>query len=59
LEFLEQNKISFVMWGLYDKEESTAMLQPRADYDGNWPSSQLTEMGIYSRKIMKERNTKK
>jgi len=47
------------MWGLYDKEESTAMLQPRADYDGNWPSSQLTEMGIYSRKIMKERNTKK
>ena len=59
LEFMEQNKISFVMWGLYDKEESTAMLQPGADYDGHWSSSQLTEMGIYSRKIMKERNTKK
>ena len=53
LEFLERNGISFVLWGLYDKEESTAMLRPGADYDGSWPWNQLTEMGVYSRRIMK------
>jgi endoglucanase len=53
LEFMEQNKTGFVMWGLYDKEESTAMLKPEASPYGNWSRSQLTEMGIYSRRIMK------
>jgi Endoglucanase len=54
LGFMKRNKISFVMWGLYDKDESTAMLKDKANFDGNWPSSQLTEMGIYSRQILKE-----
>jgi endoglucanase len=53
LDFMERNRISFVLWGLYDKgEESTAMLKPGADSAGNWPRSELTEMGIYSRKIV-------
>ena len=53
LEFMEENGISFVLWGLYDKEETTAMLKPGANPDGNWSASQLTEMGIYSRRIIK------
>ena len=53
LEFMERNSISFVMWGLYDKEESSAMLSPGADYDGGWSWSQLTKMGIYTRRIMR------
>ena len=52
MDFLKRNKISFVLWGLYDKEESTAMLKPEANYFGNWPRDQLTEMGIYSKKIL-------
>lgn len=49
---MNQNKISFVLWGLYDKEESSVMLKPEADKGGDWTQSQLTEMGIYSRKIV-------
>ena len=52
LKFLEQNKIGFVLWGLYDKDESSAMLRYGANTDGKWPTSQLTEMGYYSRQIV-------
>ena len=52
MKFLERNSISFVLWGLYDKPESSAMLKPGADSVGRWPVSQLTEMGFYSRRIV-------
>ncbi|MDL2278275.1 glycoside hydrolase family 5 protein [Parabacteroides sp. OttesenSCG-928-G07] len=52
LDFLKRKEIGFVMWGLYDKEESSAMLKPGANPNGNWPVSQLTEMGVYSRWIV-------
>jgi len=52
IKFMERNSISFVLWGLYDKEESSAMLKPGADYDGDWPRSQLTKMGVFSRQLM-------
>ena len=51
MKWLKQNGIGFVMWGLYDKAESTAMLKPDAPVDGHWPVSQLTEMGYYTRRI--------
>lgn len=52
LDFLKKNKISFVLWGLYDKGESSAMLKFGANQEGNWPTSQLTKMGIYARRII-------
>jgi endoglucanase len=53
LRFMKQNDIGFVLWGLYDKEESSAMLKPGADNVGDWTWSQLTEMGVYARQIVK------
>jgi endoglucanase len=53
LKFLKQNEISFVLWGLYDKEESSAILKPGADFMGNWTWEQLTKMGIYTRQVVK------
>jgi endoglucanase len=50
--FLKQHGISFVLWGLYDKGESSAMLKYETDPNGNWSASQLTEMGYYSRRLM-------
>ncbi|GHU83066.1 hypothetical protein FACS189415_4650 [Bacteroidia bacterium] len=52
LEFLKQNDIGFVLWGLYDKEESSAMLKPGSNDPAKWPLGQLTEMGAYSRLIV-------
>ena len=52
MKLLKANDISFVLWGLYDKAESSAMLKPDAPVDGNWPVSRLTEMGFYSRRIV-------
>lgn len=52
MKLLKQNSISFVLWGLYDKEESTAMLKYGACPDGNWPVNQLSEMGYYARRII-------
>ena len=54
LDFMNRNEISFVLWGLYDKNESTAMLKSNTNFDGNWNLGQLTEMGVYSRHILKE-----
>jgi len=52
MKLLKQHNISYVLWGLYDKEESTAMLKPGASQDGHWPVNQLTEMGYFSRRII-------
>ena len=52
MKFLNRHTISFVMWGIYDKEESSAMLKPGAPADGNWPVSQLTEIGFYARRMV-------
>ena len=56
LKFMKQNNISFVLWGLYDKEESSSMLKLGANDYGKWKSSQLTEMGYYSKQMMMKRN---
>jgi hypothetical protein len=34
-----------------------AMLKPEAGHNGNWSKDQLTEMGIYSKQIMKGRSS--
>jgi len=53
MKFLKNNDIGFVLWGLYDKPESSAMLKPGARFDGHWPVSQLSEMGYYARQFIK------
>ena len=53
LDFMKRNSISFVLWGLFDKEESSAMLKPLTDNDDKLSISQLTNMGIYSKKIIR------
>ena len=52
LKLLKQNDISFVLWGLFDKDESSAMLRSGANPYGKWPTGQLTQMGFYSRQII-------
>ena len=54
MKFLNQNNIGFVLWGIYDKAEISAMLKPGTHPGGNWPVSQLTEMGYYSRRIIRK-----
>jgi hypothetical protein len=49
---MKKNDVGFVMWGLYDKDEASAMLKHGARTDGHWPVSQLTEMGYYSRRLV-------
>ena len=52
MKFLKRHRIGYVLWGLYDKEESSAMLKPDAQSEGNWPVSRLTEMGYFSQQML-------
>lgn len=56
INFLEQNKISWVNWSLNDKAESASALVPNASTSGGWSESQLTESGKYVRNKIRAYN---
>jgi endoglucanase len=56
LNWLENNKLSWVNWNITDKEETTALLKPGAPENGGWKEDQLTPAGIYIRKKLRELN---
>lgn len=44
-DYLNENKISWCNWSLGDKDESSAILKPNANPNGNWTDAELTESG--------------
>ena len=51
---LSENDISVVLWGIYDKGESSAMLKYGSAADGKWSAVDLTEMGIFAKRYLSE-----
>ena len=49
LNWLEQNRLSWAVWHITDKNETTALIKPGTSAKGNWESSDLTECGTYIR----------
>ncbi len=45
ISFLNDHKLSWANWSLFDKNESASALVPGASQQGAWPDSQLTASG--------------
>jgi len=49
MDWMEKNRLSWALWNVTDKQETTALLLPGAPVGGNWTVEQLTESGKYIR----------
>jgi hypothetical protein len=56
VQWMEENKLSWCVWSIADKRETSAALQPGASPDGNWKESDLTPGGKYIREKIKSLN---
>jgi endoglucanase len=54
LNWLENKKLSWAIWNVTDKKETTAILKPGASVKGNWTDADLTPCGQYVRKVLRE-----
>ncbi len=49
LEWMEQNRLSWAVWNVTDKDETTALMLPGASAKGGWKVDQLTPNGKFMR----------
>ena len=49
VKWMEENKLSWCVWSIADKQETSAALRPGASGDGNWKEENLTPGGKYVR----------
>jgi endoglucanase len=56
LNWMEENKLSWINWNVTDKVETTALLKPNASVKGNWKETDLTDAGFYIRKVLRALN---
>lgn len=56
LEWMEENRISWVAWSIADKDETCSMLTPEALSVGGWTNEVLKEWGKEVRKTIREKN---
>lgn len=53
INWMEANKISWILWSITDKDETCSVLKPSASSNGQWKKSDLKESGIESRKLIR------
>jgi endoglucanase len=56
LKWMETNKLSWANWNITDKKETTALLKPKANREGNWKQDKLTPAGKYIRLVLRGLN---
>ena len=56
LQWLEENKLSWCVWSIDDKQKTSAALRPDAPPEGNWQESNLTPGGKYIRDRIRSLN---
>jgi endoglucanase len=49
MDWMEKNRLSWVLWNVTDKNETTALMLPGAPVNGGWNAGQLTANGRYIR----------
>lgn len=52
LAFMKQHKLSHCSWSLSKKAESSAIFKPNANINASWSDDDLTENGLYLKKII-------
>ena len=58
LDWMDNDKLSWIVWSVSDKNETCSMLLPRALATGNWDDSLLKSWGKICRSSIRERNVK-
>lgn len=53
IDWMKENKISWVTWSISDKNETCSMLKTSASSTGNWKESDLKESGIKTRELLR------
>jgi len=56
MDWLERNRLSWAVWHVTDKNETTAILLPGASENGKWKESDLSESGKYIREKIRQLN---
>jgi len=56
LDWMDTDKLSWIVWSVSDKNETCSMLLPRAPSDSHWDDGLLKEWGKISRSAILERN---
>lgn len=56
IDWSEENKISWVIWSIADKDETCSMLNKGASSKGKWKEGELKESGIKTRELLRKYN---
>jgi len=56
MEWMEKNRLSWAIWNVTDKKETTALMLPGASIKGGWKEDALTEGGKYIRNELRKLN---
>jgi endoglucanase len=56
MDWMEKNRMSWALWNVTDKKETTALLLPGAAVEGGWTADHLTESGKYIRQQLLKLN---
>ncbi|WP_320054016.1 glycoside hydrolase family 5 protein [uncultured Acetobacteroides sp.] len=56
IDWMEKNRLSWVIWSISDKNETCSMLSPRAKTEGNWDDKVLRETGKLTRATVRKYN---
>ena len=54
IDWMKENKISWVSWSVSDKNETCSMLKTSASDTGNWNTEDLKESGIKTREMLRK-----
>jgi endoglucanase len=54
IDFMKENKISWVSWSVADKDETCSMLKKSAAGSGGWTENDLKESGIKTRELLRK-----
>lgn len=56
IDWMEKNKISWIIWSIADKNETCSVLTQKAVSDGGWSTGDLKESGQKSRALIRKYN---
>jgi endoglucanase len=56
IDFMERQKLSYVMWSISDKNETCSMIKDEQSPVYNWTDSDLKEWGKIVKNLLKEKN---
>jgi len=58
IDWMENRKLSWIVWSISDKDETCSMLKKSADSNGNWKDENLKESGLKTKELLNKYNSK-